>query len=83
MTDNNNEIRNTIVLTLNGQDHFIPMDRVNVNIDSNTQEILDAVEPFAVELGTSLMDNDEYTYSVMKMTNSNNVHVFPKPEAGI
>ncbi len=73
---------NTVILTLNGQDHFIPMDRLHITFESNEREVLDAVEPYAVELGESLQENDDYTYCVQKMVNSHNIFCFPKPEAG-
>ena len=39
------EVRNEVIITVNGRDIRIPMDSLGVNIDSSDRDILNAVRP--------------------------------------
>ena len=81
MTD---ELRNEVVVTLDGRDIATPMESLGVSMDSTPNEILDAVRGIVQEAeGVDLADDTgEYSYTVRKAMNSGTIYVYPKPVAG-
>jgi len=81
MTD---ELRNEVVVTLEGRDISTPMESLGVSMDSTQTEILDAVRGIVQEAeGVDISDDaGEYSYTVRKADNSGTIYVYPKPVAG-
>ena len=81
MTD---ELRNEVIVTLEGRDISTPMESLGVSMDSTQTEILDAVRGIVQEAeGVDISDDaDEYSYTVRKAENSGTIYVYPKPVAG-
>lgn len=81
-----NEIRNEVVVTLDGRDIATPMEALGVSMESTPKEILDAVGGIIEEAeGNKDGYQDAYgdfTYTVRKAMNSNTIYVYPKPVAG-
>lgn len=78
------EIRNEVVITVNGRDNRIPMDSLGVTIDSTERDILNAVRP-TIQARENLDIQDDtgvYSYTVRKASNSNTIYIYPKPVAG-
>ena len=89
MTDTNNanvadEIRNEIVITVNGRDIVIPAESLGVNVDSSERDILNAVRPIIQDReGLDIQDDTGvYGYTVRKAMNSRTAYIYPKPVAG-
>ena len=82
----NEEIRNEVIVTLDGRDIATPMDSLEVSMESTPNEILAAVQGIIEEAeGTRDGYQDAYgdfTYTVRKAMNSNTIYVYPKPVAG-
>ena len=82
----NEELRNEVIVTLDGRDIPTPMDSLDVNMESTPNEILTAVRGIIEEAeGTADGYQDAYgdfTYAVRKAMNSNTIYVYPKPVAG-
>lgn len=82
--DTLDEIRNEVVVTVNGRDIRIPMNSLGLNIDSSERDILNEVRPI-IQGREGLDIQDEtgvYGYTVRKATNSNTIYIYPKPVAG-
>lgn len=79
-----NDVRNEVVITIEGQDTRIPMDSMGLTINSPESEILRAVRPIMREQrGLDISDDrGEISYTVRKAMNSNTIYVYPKPVAG-
>lgn len=91
MTDTNdtvvnaeNEVRNEIVITVNGRDIIIPDESLGVNVDSSDRDILNAVRPIIQgREGMDIQDDTgSYSYTVRKAMNSRTAYIYPKPVAG-
>lgn len=79
-TENTNQMTNRVILTINGRDEILEQSVVGVTMDSSEREILNAVQGMIQE---SLSDSGgEYSFTVRKTTNSNNIYIYPKPVAG-
>ena len=78
------EIKNEVIVTIEGQDSRIPMDSLGLTIDSTETAILNAIRPMMREIrGLDIADGDgEMSYTVRKALNSNTIYVYPKPVAG-
>ena len=79
-----NEVRNEIIVTMDGRDISIPLDSVGINLQNSDREILDAIRPvMQTREGFDMSDSrGEFSYSVRKAMNSNTIYVYPKPVAG-
>ena len=81
-----NDLRNEVIVTLDGRDIATPMDSLMVTMESTPREILEAVSGIIEEAeGTRDGYQDAYgdfTYTVRKAMNSNTIYVYPKPVAG-
>ena len=85
MSENeNNEMKNEVIVTLEGRDTHLGMERLGLTMNSTQDEILDIVSPIiGEEHGVSLKDEyGEISYMVQKATNSNTIYVIPKTPAG-
>ena len=78
------QLRNEVVVTLEGRDITIPMYSLEVNMDSSSAEILGAVQGIIrEEQGVDLADErGDVAFAVRKALNSNTIYVYPKPVAG-
>jgi hypothetical protein len=78
------EIRNEVVVTIEGQDSRIPMESLSLTMDSSETVILNAIRPMMREIRDLDMadDDGEMSYTVRKALNSNTIYVYPKPVAG-
>jgi hypothetical protein len=78
------EIRNEVVVTIEGQDSRIPMESLGLTMDSSETVILNAIRPMMREIRDLDMadDDGEMSYTVRKALNSNTIYVYPKPVAG-
>jgi len=80
-------IRNEVIVTLDGKDLVTPMDSLELTMDSTPKEVLEAVAGMIQESeGTQDGYQDaygDYTYTVRKAMNSNTIYVYPKPVAGM
>lgn len=82
----NATLRNEVIVTLEGKDINIPMDSLQVSIDSSSNDILNAVKDIIQESEGNTEGYEDaygnYTYTVRKALNSNTIYVYPKPVAG-
>ena len=78
------EVRNEVIITVNGRDIRIPMDSLGLNIDSSDNDTLNAVRPIIQgREGLDIQDDaGVYSYTVRKAMNSNSIYIYPKPVAG-
>jgi uncharacterized protein YxjI len=78
------EVRNEVVITLNGRDTRIPLDSLSLTIDSSDRDILNVVRPVIQNREHLDIQDDDgvYGYTVRKAINSNVIYVYPKPVAG-
>lgn len=78
------EVRNEVVITVNGNDTRIPMGSLSLTIDSSERDILNAVRPIIQgREGLDIQDDTGvYSYTVRKASNSNTIYIYPKPVAG-
>ena len=81
MTD---EVRNEVVVTLDGRDISTPMESLGLTMESTPADILSAVRGIVQEAeGVDISDDSgEYSYTVRKAMNSGTIYVYPKPVAG-
>lgn len=78
MSETNNTSK--VVVTVSGRDVELEMSTLGVTMESSEREILDAVAGVIQE---NLRDSDnEYSFTVRKVTSQNLALVFPKPVAG-
>ena len=79
-----NEIRNEVIITVNGNDIRVPMDSLGLDIDSSDRDILNEVRPIIQgREGIDIQDDTGvYGYTVRKAMNSNSIYIYPKPVAG-
>ena len=84
VTNVDDDIRNEVIITTNGNDIRIPMDSLGLNIDSSERDILNEVRPIVQgREGIDIQDDTGvYGYTVRKATNSNTIYIYPKPVAG-
>jgi uncharacterized protein YxjI len=78
------EVRNEVIITVNGRDIKIPLESLSLTIDSSDRDILNAVRP-VIQGRESLDIQDDtgtYSYTVRKAMNSNSIYIYPKPVAG-
>ena len=78
------EVRNEVIVTLDGRDIVTPMDSLELTMESTPNEVLAAVRGIIQEgEGVDISDDTgEYSYAVRKAMNSNTIYVYPKPVAG-
>ncbi|MFA5312785.1 MAG: hypothetical protein WC375_05600 [Methanomassiliicoccales archaeon] len=78
------EVTNKVIVTVARRDVFLDQLALGVNMESSEQDILRAVQPIIRENeGADIADDDgDFSYAVRKSSNSNNIHVYPKPVAG-
>jgi hypothetical protein len=77
------EMHDKVMLTAGGQDYIYDFEQLGVNFDSSEREILAAVDGIIKEINMSLVDEqNEYTFTVKKSTNTRVVHIYPKDGAG-
>lgn len=78
------EVRNEVIITVNGNDIRVPMDPLDLTIDSTERDILNAVRPIIQgREGIDIQDDTGvYGYTVRKAMNSNSIYIYPKPVAG-
>lgn len=78
------EIRNEVIITVNGRDIRVPMESLNLEINSPERDILNAIRPIIQgREGLDIQDNDgAFSYTVRKAMNSNSIYIYPKPVAG-
>ena len=78
------EMKNEVVVTIEGQDSHIPFESLSLTMDSTEAVILNAIRPMMREIrGLDMADGDgEMSYTVRKALNSNTIYVYPKPVAG-
>jgi len=78
------EVRNEVIITVNGRDIRIPMDSLGLTIDSIDRDTLNAVRPIIQgREGLDIQDDTGvYSYTVRKAMNSNSIYIYPKPVAG-
>lgn len=83
-TTETTDMKNEVVVTIEGRDTHIPMESLSLNILSQEREILAAVRPTLTEMGLAdIADEDgRMTYTVRKAMNSGTIYVYPKPVAG-
>lgn len=85
MTDTNTaEMKNEVVVTIEGRDNHIPLESLSLTMLSTEREILAAVRPTLTEMGLADIEDEggEMTYTVRKALNSNSIYVYPKPGLG-
>lgn len=78
------EIRNEVIITVNGRDIRVPMESLDLEINSPERDILNAVRPI-IQGREGLDIQDEggaFSYTVRKAMNSNSIYIYPKPVAG-
>jgi hypothetical protein len=74
------EFRDSIIVTINGTDHVFTYEQLGINFNDSPEVILNRVNGLLTE---SLQDEDnEFTYTVRKSSESNNIWIYPKPPAG-
>jgi hypothetical protein len=74
------ELRETIIVSIEGQDWIRPFSAFNISFQSTESEILEAIAPAILEdYGTDIKNY----YKVRKAVNSQNIHVIPTSVAGI
>ena len=83
--DTNVDVRDKVFIIINGQE--IVYNHIDVDVDfdnDNTTTILNKVNGIIQEArGTSLTDSsNEYTYTVTKISDTRNIFIYPKPDAG-
>lgn len=79
-TENTIERQNKVIVVIGGQEEILDQSTLGLTMESSEREVLDAVQGVINE---SLQDNSqEYSYTVRKMLNTNNLLVMPKPIAG-
>jgi hypothetical protein len=82
----NEDIRNEVIVTLDGRDIATPMNALGVSMESTPKEILEAVGGIIEEAEGSRDGYQDaygdYTYTVRKAMNSSTIYVYPKPVAG-
>jgi hypothetical protein len=73
-----------VVVTLDGREISVDMERLGVTINSTDRQIIDAIRPIIrEEQGASLDDEyGEVSFAVRKALNTNTAYVYPKPVAG-
>jgi len=82
-TPGTEELHDKVMLTAGGQDYIYDFEQLGVNFDSSEREILAAVDGIIREVNLSLVDDEnEYTFTVKKSTNTRVVHIYPKDGAG-
>jgi len=85
MTPETADLRNQVIIIVNGQELYYDHATLGINFSDSNNEILTKVNSLIREArGVSLTDNsDEYSYTVTKITESQNIFIYPKPDAGI
>jgi hypothetical protein len=78
------EVRNEVIITVNGRDTRIPMESLELDINSPDRDILNAVRPIIQgREGFDIQDEGgAFSYTVRKAMNSNSIYIYPKPVAG-
>lgn len=72
---------NKVILTIGGRDEVLDQEALGVNMESSEREVLAAVQGVIQE---NLADTDgNYSFTVRKAINSQNIYCYPKPTAGI
>lgn len=84
-TPTGDELRNEVVVTLEGRDTRIPMESLDgLTMEATDETILDSVRGIIQEQrDVDIADNrGEYAFAVRKAFNTNTIYVYPKPVAG-
>jgi len=71
-----------VIITMNGHDTRVPMDSLEVDINTPDAQVLNAVRDIIDEVSSV---DDEYgqpSFTVRRATNSDTIYVYPKPVAG-
>lgn len=75
-----NEVTDTLFITMDGQDYQRPLEHFSLTIDSTESEVLAAVSPAILEqFGVDL----EQDYKVRKAQANRNIYIIPSSTAGI
>ena len=77
-------MRNEVEVTVGGQDNAIPFGSLGIDMESSDRDVLNAVRPAVLEMdGVDLNDESgEVAFVVRRSSNTNVIHVYPKPVAG-
>ena len=70
-----------VIVVVGGEDQVFSQEVLGINMDSSNEDILTAVNQ-AIEVDLREEGEDDWTYTVRKATNSENIYVYPKPVAG-
>lgn len=74
------ELSNSVILTIDGKDNIFTKEELGISFNDSSNTILAAVQGLIAE---SLQDNDEnFVYTVRKSTDSQNIYIYPKSDAG-
>lgn len=80
---NEDEELNRVEITIAGRDYYFSFEQIGLSMDSSHSEIMEAVRPIIEETDRSIDDEyGEVSYTSRKSTNTNVIHVYPKPVAG-
>jgi len=78
MTD---ELQNRLIITLESTEMTLNPRDLDIDFNSADDSILEAVSPL-VEEATGMLSFDDDHWIVKKVTNSQNIYIFPKSPAG-
>lgn len=79
----NQELQNTLIIAVEGQDHHLPFADLGLSFGSSSEEILGAVRPLIREgFGVDIMDGGEWLFKVQKAVNNRNMYIIPNSTAG-
>tara|TARA_Y100000310_G_scaffold173840_1_gene173980 strand:+ start:231 stop:491 length:261 start_codon:yes stop_codon:yes gene_type:complete len=75
------EPQDMVIITVGGEDIFLDQERLEVDMDTPSDVILEKCQSMISENLSD--DDDEVSFMVQKTTTNRNIHVFPKTPAGL